>query len=346
MTAVEQRPLSPPGSPGAAPGAATSQVAALVAGLAGLVVVALLSMAVGSHAVAPGEVVRALVAYDGSSDQMIVRDVRVPRALLAIGVGAALGVAGVLVQALSRNPLADPGILGVTAGAGFAMTLGAALGIATSPGAELVMTTAGAVLATVLVSSVGRTSPLRLVLTGVALTAVLKGVSLGMRLMLPDVFDKYRFWTVGSLAGREQIPMAAPLVTIGLALVAALLLGRSLNAVALGESVARTLGTNVTRVRFAALALITILSGAATAVAGPIMFVGLIVPHVARVLARSSVPWLTVYAAILGPILLLVADAVSRVLLPTGEMPVAVVTAFLGGPVLIWAVRRYGAGTL
>ncbi|NRQ38201.1 iron chelate uptake ABC transporter family permease subunit [Nonomuraea sp. NN258] len=342
MTTVDQRPATPD----SAKGAPAAQAAALVAGLVVLAVVALLSMAVGAHAVAPGEVVNALLSYDGSSDQMIVRDVRVPRAALAIGVGAALAVAGVLVQTLSRNPLAEPGILGVTAGAGFAMTLGGAFGIATSPGAELVTTTAGAVLATVLVASVGRTSPLRLVLTGVALTAVLKGVSLGMRMMLPDVFDKYRFWSVGSLAGREQLPMALPLVTIGLAVVAALLLGRSLNAVALGETVARTLGTDVTRVRFATLALITILSGAATAVAGPILFVGLIVPHVARVLARGSVPWLTAYSAVLGPILLLVADAASRVLLPTGELPVAIVTAFIGGPVLIWAVRKYGTGTL
>ncbi|MEU5878791.1 iron chelate uptake ABC transporter family permease subunit [Spirillospora sp. NPDC047279] len=324
----------------------TGQVAALVAGLAVLAAAVLASMAVGAHAVAPGDVLRALVDYDGSADQMIVRDVRIPRAMLGIGVGAALGVAGVLVQTLSRNPLAEPGILGVTAGAGFAMTLGAALGVATSQGAELLVATGGAVVATVLVYSVGRTSPLRLVLTGVALTAVLTGVSLGMRLMLPDVFDKYRFWSVGSLAGRERIPPALPLITIGLVLVATLLLGRALNTVALGETVARTLGSNVARVRFAALALITILSGAATAVAGPILFVGLIVPHVARSFARSSVPWLTVYAAVLGPILLLLADTASRVLLPTGEMPVAIVTAFLGGPVLIWAVRRYGAGTL
>ena len=322
------------------------RVAVLVAGLGVLVVVAVVSIGVGSHAVAPAEVVRALLAYQGSSDHVIVMDIRAPRALLGIGVGAALAAAGVLVQTLSRNPLAEPGILGVTAGAGFTMTVGSALGVATSQAGELALAMVGAVLATLVVYSVGRRSPLRLVLAGVALSAVLAGVSLGMRLMLPDVFDQYRFWTVGSLAGREQIPLTLPLATIGLALLGALLMGRPLNAVALGETVAHTLGANVVRVRLAALVLITVLAGAATAVAGPILFVGLIVAHLARRLALGSIPWLMAYAMVLGPILLLVADMGSRVLLPTGEVPVAIVTAFLGGPVLIWAVRRYGAASL
>lgn len=226
------------------------------------------------------------------------------------------------------------------------MTAGATLGPAVSPGAELALSAAGAALAALLVYSVGRTSPLRLVLTGVALSAVLSGLSLGLRLMLPDVFDRFRFWAVGSLAGREKDPVLLPLLLIAVAIAAALLLSRPLNAVALGDQVARTLGANVRRVRLAALACITVLAGAATAVAGPILFVGLIVPLAIRPLAGGSIPWLTAYAAVSGPILLLVSDMGSRVLLPTGEVPVAIVTAFLGGPVLIWAVRRHGAGSL
>ncbi|MFI6900675.1 FecCD family ABC transporter permease [Nonomuraea sp. NPDC050394] len=327
-------------------GTLTGRGAVLVAGVALLALVAVVSVGIGAHAVAPAEVVRALFAFDGSPDHSIVRDVRLPRALLGVGVGAALAVAGVLIQTLSRNPLAEPGVLGVTAGAGFAMTVGTALGLATTPASELVLSGGGAALAAVLVYSVGRASPLRLVLTGVALSAVLAGLSLGLRLMLPDVFDHFRFWSIGSLAGREKDPFALTLVLIVLAVAGALLLSRPLNAVALGETVARTLGASVTRVRLAALLCITVLAGAATAAAGPILFVGLIVPHVVRPLARGSVPWLTAYSALLGPILLLVSDMGSRVLLPTGEVPVAIVTAFLGGPVLIWAVRRYGAGTL
>nr|WP_207894726.1 iron chelate uptake ABC transporter family permease subunit [Tamaricihabitans halophyticus] len=318
----------------------------LVGGFALLAAVAVVSIGIGAQAVPPMDVLRALVAPDGSANQLIVLEVRAPRALLAIGVGAALGVAGVLIQTLSRNALAEPGILGVSTGAGFAMTIGAALGGVASPAAELLVATLGAAGATLLVYAVGRTAPLRLVLTGVALSAVLSGISLGLRLMSPDVFDKYRFWSVGSLAGREQAPLLVPMLAIGLALVGALLLSRSLNAAALGEAVARTLGANIARVRLATLVLITVLAGAATAVAGPILFVGLIVPHVARRLARGSVPWLTGYALVLGPLLMLLADIGSRVLLPTGEVPVAIVTGFLGGPMLIWAVRKYGAGSL
>lgn len=331
----------------AASGRAAPQIGLLAGGLVLLAAVAVLSMGVGARHVPPAEVVRALLDFRGADDDhVIVRDIRAPRALLAVAVGAALAVAGALIQTLARNPLAEPGILGVTAGAGFAVTVGSALGLATGQAGELGFAIAGSVLAALLVAAVGQSSPLRLVLTGVALTAVLGGIGLGMRLMLPDTFDSYRFWSVGSLAGREQTPLAVPLTAIGVSLLGALLLSRALNALTLGESVAHTLGAGVGRVRAAALVLITVLSGAATAVAGPILFVGLIVPHLVRRPAGGSVPWLILYTMVLGPILLLAADICSRVLLPTGEVPVAIVTAFLGGPMLIWAVRRYGAGAL
>ncbi|MFT2019335.1 FecCD family ABC transporter permease [Streptomyces sp. 796.1] len=322
------------------------QLGLLIGGLVLLVAVAVLSIGIGARAVPPAEVLRALFAYRGTEEHVIVRDVRAPRALLAIAVGAALAVAGALIQTTVRNPLAEPGILGVTAGAGFAITLGAGLGLAAGQGGQLGWAIVGSVIAALLVAAVGRGSPLRLVLTGVALTAVLNGVGLGLRLTHPEVFDVYRFWSVGSLAAREQAPLAVPLTAIGLSLLGALLLSRSLNALALGENVAQTLGAGVGRVRGLALLLITVLSGAATAIAGPILFVGLIVPHLVRKPAAGSVPWLILYTMVLGPILLLVADIGSRVLLPTGEVPVAIVTAFLGGPMLIWAVRRYGAGSL
>ncbi|MFF9349202.1 FecCD family ABC transporter permease [Streptomyces sp. NPDC014734] len=327
-------------------GRTAPRIGLLVGALVLLAAVAVLSMGVGARPVAPGEVVRALLDYRGTDDHVIVRDVRAPRALLAIAVGAALAVAGALIQTLARNPLAEPGILGVTAGAGFAVTVGSALGPAAGQAGELGFAITGSVLAAVLVAAVGGRSPLRLVLTGVALTAVLSGVALGMRLILPDVFDTYRFWSVGSLAAREQAPLALPLVAIAVSLLGALLLSRALDALALGENVALALGVGVGRVRGAALVLITVLSGAATAVAGPILFVGLIVPHLVRRPAAGSVPWLILCTMVLGPLLLLVADIGSRVLLPTGEVPVGIVTAFLGGPMLIWAVRRHGTGSL
>ncbi|GAA2785115.1 FecCD family ABC transporter permease [Crossiella cryophila] len=322
------------------------QLTVLLGALVLLAVVAVVSIGVGANPVAPAEVVRALLSYNGSSEHLIVWDIRVPRAVLAVGVGAALATAGAVIQTLSRNPLAEPGILGVTAGAGFAITAGSALGLAATQGGQLGLAVLGSALAALLVYAVGRQSPLRLVLTGVALSAVLTGVSLGLRLMVPEVLDQYRFWSVGSLAGREQAPLTLPLVVIALALGGTLLVSRSLNAVALGETVAHALGVHVGRVRLISLVLITVLVGAATAVAGPIIFVGLMVPHLARRLADGSVPWLLAHTMVLGPVLLLIADTLSRVLLVTGEVPVAIVTAFLGGPVLIWAVRRYGTESL
>ncbi|OXM54044.1 FecCD family ABC transporter permease [Amycolatopsis alba] len=324
----------------------TGRSALLGAALLGLVVVAVLSVGIGAHAIAPGEVVRALLGDGNPSDRAVVLDIRMPRAVLAIGVGAALAVGGVLVQALSRNALAEPGVLGVTAGAGFAIAVGSAFGLAASAPAELGLAVVGALGASALVYAVGSRSPLRLVLAGTALSAVLLGLTLGLRLLFPDTFDVYRFWSVGSLAGREQAPTTVPLIIIGLSLLGAFAVSRQLNAIALGETVAHTLGANVARVRTITLLLITLMAGAATALAGPILFVGLIVPHLARRVAGASIPWLIAFAALLGPVLMLAADVGSRVLLPTGEVPVAIVTAFLGGPVLIWAVRKYGAAPL
>ncbi|MER7230192.1 FecCD family ABC transporter permease [Streptomyces olivaceus] len=323
------------------------QAAPLLGGLVLLAAVAVLSLGVGAHQVSPGEVLRALFDYHaGDDDHVIVRDIRLPRAVLATAVGAALAAAGALIQTLARNPLAEPGVLGVTAGAGFAITVGAGLGLAAGQGGQLLWAIAGSVLAALLVAAVGRTSPLRLVLTGTALTAVLGGLALGLRLMDPETFDTYRFWSVGTLAGREQEPLALPLTGIALCLVLALTISRGLNALSLGENVARALGVGVARTRALTLVLITVLCGAATAVAGPILFVGLIVPHLVRRLAQGSVPWLLLHSMVLGPVLLLAADSAARVLLPTGEVPVAIVTAFLGGPMLIWTVRKYGAGAL
>lgn len=350
MTVVDRSAEEPAGRSAEKPAGRRSlprAAAPLLGGLVLFAAVAVLSLGVGAHEVPPGEVLRALFAYDGSlDDHVIVRDVRLPRAVLATAVGAALATAGALIQTLARNPLAEPGILGVTAGAGFAVTVGAGLGLAAGQGGQLLCAIVGAVLAALLVAAVGRTSPLRLVLTGTALTAVLGGLALGLRLMDPDTFDTYRYWSVGTLAGREQEPLTLPLLGITLCLVAALAMSRGLNALSLGENVARTLGVGVVRTQALTLVLITVLSGAATAVAGPILFVGLIVPHLVRGLAQGSVPRLLLHSMVLGPVLLLAADSAARVLLPTGEVPVAIVTAFLGGPMLIWTVRRYGAGAL
>lgn len=322
------------------------RVTILLASVLVLAALAFASLCVGAGRAGPGAAWEALTAYAGTDEHVIVRDIRVPRTVIAVFVGAALGAAGTLIQTLTRNPLAEPGVLGVNAGAGFAITVGAAAGIAEAPTVQLALGLAGAGIAMLVVYGVGRTFPLRLVLAGVALTFVLSGVSIALRLAHPDALDRFRFWSVGALAGRERVPFELPLLAIGLALAGALVAARPLGGLALGENVARALGARVARIRFAALALFTVLAGAATAIAGPIAFVGLMVPHLARRAAGGSVPWLMAYTMVLGPVLLIASDIGSRILLPTGEVPVAIVTAFVGAPVLIWAVRRYGAVAL
>lgn len=279
-----------------------SRTAILAGCVIALGAVAVVSMGVGAQALAPADVWRALVSPGGSDADTIVRDVRLPRMALALAVGAALAAAGALLQTSTRNHLADPGILGVTAGAGFAITVGTVLGLTGTQFGQLVLAVAGAGLAAVLVYVVGRSSPLRLLLAGFALSMVLAGLSLGLRLIVPDAFDRFRFWSVGSLAGREQVPLTVPVVVMLVALVGALVVARQLEALLLGEEVAHSLGVNVARTRFAVLVLVTLLAGAATAVAGPMVFVGLVVPHLARPFAGNSVPWLMVFTIVLGQI--------------------------------------------
>lgn len=322
------------------------RVILLVVAAAVLLAAAVASVAVGAVDLAPAQIWHALVVGTGSDTDLVVREIRVPRTILGVCVGAALGCAGALIQTLTRNPLAEPGLLGVTAGAAFALNLGVLAGAAGTQAGQLVLAVVGAATAAVAVYAVGRTSPLRLVLAGVALSAVLLGVSLGLRLMFPDVLDAFRFWSVGSLAGSEGKPLLVPAVVVLAALVGAAVVAGPLTALALGDDVAQALGARVARTRLGVLVLVTLLTGVATAVAGPIAFVGLMVPHLARRFAGGSVRWLLAFSALFGPALLLLSDVGARLLLPTGEVPVAVVTAFVGGPVLIWAVRRYGASAL
>ncbi|WP_430784115.1 FecCD family ABC transporter permease [Actinoplanes sp. G11-F43] len=324
----------------------TERLLVLVPAIGLLIVAVVAGISVGARTVPPGEVWRAFTDYAGTDDHLIVRDIRLPRTLTGLAIGAALGMAGALVQTLTRNPLAEPGLLGVTAGAGFAINLGMVAGVAGTAAARLGLALAGCAAAAVLVFAIGRTAPLRLVLAGVALSAVLSGLSLGMRLVWPDVLDGYRFWSVGALAGVEQTSRALPVIVLAVALAGALLVARPLGVMMLGDEAARALGAHVIRTRVAVLVIVTLLAGAATAVAGPIAFAGLMVPHLARRFAGGSVPWLAGFSLLFGPVLLVAADVLARLLLPTGEVPVAIVTAFLGAPVLIWAVRRYGARSL
>lgn len=318
-------------------------IAAFVVAAAALAAGVLWSLSIGKGEVSPRSVVTALLAYDDlDAEHIIVRQVRLPRTLLAMLVGAALALAGALVQALTRNPLAEPGVLGVTFGASFAIVVATALGVAGGQTGQLVVAVVGAAVATTIVYVVGRSDPLRLLLAGTAFSALVASLSLGIRLLDPVAFDDYRFWVVGSLAGRDQQPLAVPTVALLVAIVLTLVLVRPLAALEMGDDVAHGLGVHVAATRTLVLVVATVLAGVATAVAGPIAFVGLIVPHVVRRFAHGSVGWLMLLCLVGGPALLVAADTIGRLILPVGEAPVAIVTGVIGGPLLAWVVRRQG----
>lgn len=324
----------------------------LLAALAAVLVMVAVSLAVGSRPVDLGTVWGALTGQDvPAADHAAVVGLRVPRTVLGVLVGAGLAVSGALMQALTRNPLADPGILGVTSGASFAVALAVVLLGVTHPSGYVWFAFAGALAATVavyLVGSAGRSNagPAQLTLAGVALSAVLTGIVGGMRLARPQDFAVLLTWESGSFQSRGwgAIWPVLPFLLVGL-LLAALVAG-ALNSLSLGEDLAVALGSSVVQTRVLSVAAITLLAGGATAMAGPITLVGLMVPHIARWLVGPDQRWVLGLSAALGPVLVLAADVIARVLLWPGEVPVGVVTAFVGAPVLIALVRRRKASGL
>jgi iron complex transport system permease protein len=310
-------------------------------------VVAALSIAVGSKQLSPSTVLEALLHFDRSDpDHLIVRELRVPRTLIGLLVGAALGLAGAVVQGLTRNPLADPGILGVNAGAALAVVLAiSVLGVGGLSG-YVWFGYAGAAAAAVTVYGIGSlgrdgATPLKITLAGVALTAALGSFTTGILLTDRLSFDQFRFWQVGALTGRdaEVVAQAAPFVVV--AMVLALCCGRALNALALGDDLARAWGRNVTVSRAVCGLAIVLLSGGATALAGPIAFVGLAVPHLARFATGPDHRWLLPYSMLIGPLLLLAADLAGRIVARPGEIQVGIVTAVIGAPLFVALVRKH-----
>ncbi|MEJ3748223.1 iron chelate uptake ABC transporter family permease subunit [Actinomycetes bacterium KLBMP 9797] len=321
------------------------RAAGLLAAVGVLVLMALVSVWLGSKEIAFAAVWQVLWHDDGSRDAAIIHSLRIPRTALAILVGAALGLAGALMQSVTRNPLADPGLLGVGVGAAAAVAIGIAYLGVTSVLGYVWFAFAGAAAATVMVYAIGASgrsaaTPERLVLAGSAVSAALGAVTYAVLLLDPVAFNQFRYWVVGSLAGRraDVVWQVLPFIAVGIVLTLAL--ARSLNALALGDDTGRALGAHVGRTRVLAAIAVTLLCGAATAAAGPIGFLGLAVPHVARLLVGPDQRWVLPYSAVLAPILLLGADVIGRILIAPAELQVGVVTAFLGAPVFIALVRR------
>ncbi|WP_307853707.1 FecCD family ABC transporter permease [Streptomyces tagetis] len=326
-------------------GSNASRTLVLFVILAVLAVVTVLSVVIGSRDIAFSVVWQAVFSPADVEDHFVIRDLRIPRTVIAIVVGSSLGVAGGLIQALTRNPLADPGILGVNSGAAFAVALGiGSFGVASISG-YVWFAFAGALIVTIAVYAIGAAGrggadPLRLVLAGVALGAVLSGLTSALTLLDPQAFDKMRNWGAGSVVGRSLDLVWPVLPFLAAGLVIALLTARPLNAIALGEDMAAALGANVLRTRVLVIIAVTLLAGGATAIAGPIGFVGLMVPHVARWMVGPDQRWILVYTLALSPVLLLVADITGRIVMRPAEIPVGIVTALVGAPVLIVLIRR------
>lgn len=312
----------------------------------------LVSLAVGSRDLSLGEAWAGLVAQDAARPtvpSIIVWELRMPRTILALVTGASLAVAGVVMQALTRNPLAEPGILGVNAGAALAVVLSMSLLGLTTVSGYLWFAFAGAAAAAGLVhlmaARTGRAGPTRLVLAGVALGASLGAITGTVTLYDSDAFSSYRLWVVGSLEGRDAglLMWIGPFLAVGMVL--ALASGHALNVLALGEEQATALGAHLGGVRLAALVSITLLCGASTAAIGPISFVGLVVPHALRLALGADQRLLMGACLIAGPALLLAADIVGRLVIRPDEMEAGVVAAFIGGPVLlVMVLRRQGVG--
>ncbi|MBP1991946.1 iron complex transport system permease protein [Paenibacillus eucommiae] len=294
-----------------------------------------------------GSVLDAFTSYDGSREQLIIRTVRLPRALIAAMVGSALAVAGCLMQALSRNALAGPELFGVNYGAALAAVLALYIFGSTSLTVFAWAALIGAAVAgaaVFLLSSVGREplTSVKLVLAGATLNLLLASLTQGILILNEQTLDTMRFWLAGSLTGRDLslFTQLFPYMLAGLLL--AFFMGKHMNIISLGDEMAQGLGQRVFFIKVLCIGAIVLLAGSAVAIAGPIGFVGLAVPHMARFVVGINYRWIIPYAALIGALLLLVADIGARFVLPSQEVPVGVVTAFFGAPFLIVLAQRKG----
>ncbi|MFC4853767.1 FecCD family ABC transporter permease [Actinophytocola glycyrrhizae] len=315
----------------------------LLAGAGGLLVLCVLSLAIGTRNIPPGEVLATL--FGQGSEDAIIWGTRFPRTLLGILVGVALGLAGAVMQALTRNPLGDPGLLGISAGAAFGIVLAVATtGIASLYG-YIWFAFAGALVASVVVyllGSAGRggATPVKLALAGVAITALLTSLTNGISLVDPAALNRYRFWASGSLAGQDNGVLLRVLPFVLAGTVLALASANAFNSLSLGDDVAKALGRRVALTRVQGAVAITLLTGSAVAVVGPVVFVGLVVPHIARAITGPDHRWLLPYCMLFAPVLMLAADIIGRVIARPGEVDVGIVVAFIGAPFFIALVRR------
>ncbi|MEM7533188.1 MAG: iron ABC transporter permease [Chloroflexota bacterium] len=317
----------------------------LLIGIGLLLMTMMLSIGFGAADIAPIDVINALFAFDETStDHLIIRTLRIPRAAVAVLVGASLAVAGAIMQGLTRNPLGDPGILGINTGAALAVVAAVFFLNISSLALYALFAFAGAAITAIAVYALGAIgrggpTPLNLTIAGAALTALLSSFTTGVLILNQRTLEEVRFWLAGSVAGRDLdlLLQVAPYLVFGLILSFAL--GRQITTISLGEDVAVGLGQNTGWIKGLSAVAVVLLAGGAVAVAGPIGFIGLVIPHVVRFIVGVDYRWILPYAAILGAVFLLVSDVGARLLLRPIELPVGVMTALIGGPFFVYLVR-------
>ncbi|WP_328430335.1 FecCD family ABC transporter permease [Streptomyces sp. NBC_00443] len=312
--------------------------------LAALVLCAALSLALGARSVPLGTVADALLGNVHGREALVVTGLRLPRTVIGLAVGAALGVAGAVAQGITRNPLASPTTLGINAGAGFAVVVAIFALRLNSPAQYVWFAFAGAagaaLFAQVLARRAGDIDPVRLALGGTVLQLVLLSWTSAVMLMNQRTLDEARFWLAGSLSGRSLDVLWPVLPTLLLGLVVALAVSPALNALALGDDSAQAIGVPVSRIRLAGGIAVVLLAGSAVAVAGPIAFTGLAAPHLVRPQLGGDHRLLVPGCLIAGPLLLLTADVLGRMVIRPSELEVGIVTAFLGAPLLALLARK------
>lgn len=322
-------------------------VLALGLALGGLLLLAAVigSVAFGAADIAPRTVWDAIVAFDPESTQhLIIRTLRLPRALVAALVGAALAVAGALMQGITRNPLADASVLGIESGAALGVVVAVSAFKLTSLTTYALFAFAGAGITAVSVYALGALgrggpTPLNLTIAGAVVATLLTSLTTTMLILNQQTLEEVRFWLAGSVAGRDLtlLMQAAPYLLAGLGL--ALVLGRQITTTALGEDVARGLGQRTGWVRAGSAVAVVLLAGGAVAVAGPISFIGLVIPHAVRAFVGVDYRWILPYTALCGAIFLILSDVAARMLLRPLELPVGIMTALIGGPFFVYLVR-------
>jgi iron complex transport system permease protein len=291
-------------------------------------------------------VIESVIAFNPeSTSHLIIRTLRVPRAAVAASVGAALAVAGAIMQGITRNPMGDTGILGINTGAAFAVVMAVSLLKVASFNVYVWFAFAGGAITAAIVyglSAIGRGSPtpLRLTIAGSAVAALISSLTTAVLILNQRTLEEVRFWLAGSVAGRDLNLLVQVLPYLLTGLILALLLGRQITTLSLGDDIARGLGQQTGLIKLACTVCVVLLAGSAVAAAGPIAFIGLVIPHVVRFLVGVDYRWILPYSAACGGILLIFADVAARIVARPSEIPVGIMTALIGGPFFIVLVQR------